>query len=238
VKRVIALGKKLVIELELEESVNTLSRWMAHYLAELIIAAETATVDTKQELEQQCFNTIIKLWANRDAFPDGLRPFKNFEPIFRVLEKLDPDRDESFSTFINDLHILRSAKAITVLPDNGRGPREEHSKSTGLPDDLYFWVSNILNFDEIARDTINYAIGKSVELAQDEKTKQYLDLALSINKDESDLSILDSLHKYLGDKMELEILTEKIKKIDQAINLLNFQKEDLSNQINGLQKSE
>lgn len=223
-------------ELELDESVNTLSRWMAHYLAELISATETASADKKQELEQRCADTIMKLWANRDTFPDGIRPFKNFEPIFRVLEKLDPDRDESYSTFINDLHILRSAKVLAVLPDNGRAPREEHSKSTGLINDIYFWISHILNFDEVARDSINYAIGKTVELAQDEKTKHYLDLALSINQDDSDLSILDSLQKYLGDEIEQEILLEKINKIDQAIDLLKLKKKEISQQIEEMKK--
>jgi hypothetical protein len=225
-----------VTELELDESVNTLSRWMAHYLAELISAAETASEAQKHDLEQRCADTIIKLWANRDTFPDGMRPFKNFEPVFRALEKLDPERDGAFSTFINDLHILRSAQAIAVLPDNGRAPREEHSKSTGLTNDVYFWISHILNFDEISRDSINYAIRKTVELAQDEKTKHYLDLALSINQDDSDLSVLDNLQKYLGDEIEAEILLEKTNKIDQAIDLLNLQKEEISQQIEEMKK--
>ena len=33
---IIKLGKKLVKELDLEYSVNTLARWMSHYLAELL----------------------------------------------------------------------------------------------------------------------------------------------------------------------------------------------------------
>jgi hypothetical protein len=37
---IINLGKKLVTELKLDNSVNTLGRWMAHYLAELMVAVE------------------------------------------------------------------------------------------------------------------------------------------------------------------------------------------------------
>lgn len=235
---VITLGKQLVKDLDLEESVKTLSRWMAHFVANLINEVETAPAGRKQELEQRCFDAVLKLWERRDAFPEQVRPFKNFAPIFRVLEKLDPERDESFSTFINDLHILRSPQAIVVLPDNGRGPRDEHSLSTGLVDNINFWLSHILNFDEVSRDSIKYAIDKSVDLAKDEKTIEYLDLAFSINQDDSELSILDKLCKYLDDEMEQEILAEKVKKIDQAINLLEFQKNDLINQLKELQNTD
>jgi hypothetical protein len=39
---VLALGRHLVAELQLEQSVDTLGRWLAHHVAELIARAEAA----------------------------------------------------------------------------------------------------------------------------------------------------------------------------------------------------
>ena len=43
---IVQLGKKLVEELALNNSVDTLGRWMAHHIAELIYDAENTTDDT------------------------------------------------------------------------------------------------------------------------------------------------------------------------------------------------
>ncbi len=64
-EQVISLGKALVKELELEPGVDTLARWMAHYIAEQIAIAENATDDKKVEAESRCFETILKLWQHR-----------------------------------------------------------------------------------------------------------------------------------------------------------------------------
>ncbi len=92
---IVELGKKLVVELGSERDSDTLSRWMSHYLAELIVKAEHADGVEKQEAQEACFKAILELWDYRHQFPDGRRPFESFEPIFRALEALDPDNQVS-----------------------------------------------------------------------------------------------------------------------------------------------
>jgi len=85
------LGKKLVIELGLENEVDTLSRWMAHDIAALIKEAEKATGDAKIKKTKECRDAILDLWKVRHELPNGKRPFESFEEIFRALESLDPE---------------------------------------------------------------------------------------------------------------------------------------------------
>ena len=84
------LGRALVEELGLDQGVDTLSRWMAHHLADLIKDAETSRVEDRSAKLDNCTKTILDIWERRHQLPNGKRPFEDFEPILRVLESLDP----------------------------------------------------------------------------------------------------------------------------------------------------
>ena len=88
-----ALGRKLVDELGEDPSPDTLSRWMAHYLAELIDAAENAPQEELAASRRKCFDTVLELWSHRADLPAGRRPFEDLEPIGRALESLDPGNE-------------------------------------------------------------------------------------------------------------------------------------------------
>ena len=88
---VLALGKKIVDELDADQLVDTLSRWMAHYIAEKIEDAETATDESRDRKMSECSDAILKLWAHRSGLPNGKRPFEDLEPILRVLKSFDTD---------------------------------------------------------------------------------------------------------------------------------------------------
>lgn len=60
-KRSIELGKAIVEVLGLQRSNDTLSRWMAHYIAEQISKVEHTTGTEKEEKKECCWNTILKL---------------------------------------------------------------------------------------------------------------------------------------------------------------------------------
>lgn len=51
---VLDLGRKLVQELDLDPGVDTLGRWMAHYVAELIHYADNATPDGREQARSAC----------------------------------------------------------------------------------------------------------------------------------------------------------------------------------------
>lgn len=67
------LGKKLVKELDLDPGVDTLARWMAHYIAEQIILLEQKSGEEKKLAEERCIDMILKLWSHRATLPNGLR---------------------------------------------------------------------------------------------------------------------------------------------------------------------
>lgn len=90
-EQVLALGRKLVEEFGREPSVDTLGRWMAHYVAELMNAAENASPQEREVTKKRCFDAILELWSHRAELPSGKRPFESIEPIMRALESLDPD---------------------------------------------------------------------------------------------------------------------------------------------------
>lgn len=92
-EEVLTLGRKLVDELGQEGRVDTLARWMAHYVAELIEAAENAPAGERDSARRGCFEVILALWDHRAALPDGRRPFEDVEPVLRALESLDPERE-------------------------------------------------------------------------------------------------------------------------------------------------
>ena len=92
---IIKLGKKLVKELDLEYSVNTLARWMAHYLAELIEKIEKAEPnEDKKILQQECCDVILKIWSQKENLPIK-KPLDDLRPIIEILEVLKEKKETS-----------------------------------------------------------------------------------------------------------------------------------------------
>jgi hypothetical protein len=156
-ERIISLGKLLSEELEQGKHPDTLSRWMAHYIAQLIANTENSTGIKKKALEKECFNTILKLWEYKSSFPDGKKPFERFEEIFKTLEKLSPDNQNNFfyenqqENETDDDLIKKSMRAIRVI-------------------------------DKAVRIWMEYILRDAVDLASDEKTKKWLNMAIPTRK--------------------------------------------------------
>jgi hypothetical protein len=85
-EEIIKLGKKLVKELGLEYSTNTLARWMSHYLAELIQNIEKSeSKEEKKVLQQECCDIILKIWSQKENLPIT-RPLDNLKPVIEILQ--------------------------------------------------------------------------------------------------------------------------------------------------------
>ena len=95
-KDVIALGKLLVNELSASQSDDTLARWMAHHVSEVMQAAEKSTGLRKTEAEDRCREAILSLWKHISDFPRGHRPLADIEPLVATIRALDPDYREYF----------------------------------------------------------------------------------------------------------------------------------------------
>lgn len=85
------LGRYLVRELGIEDGVDTLGRWMAHHLAELIDHAENAeTVTGRAKARKQAVATILKVWEHRKSLPGKAYPLTPYEDVMAVLARLHP----------------------------------------------------------------------------------------------------------------------------------------------------
>ena len=95
-QKIIDLGKIIVKELKLDPGVDTLAKWMAHYVAEKIELAEKLTGNKKKNAQRECFEIILKLWEHRWIASRGNSFLKDFESLFETLEKLNPNKETPF----------------------------------------------------------------------------------------------------------------------------------------------
>ena len=170
--KVIELGKQLVELLGKGRDADLLSRWMSHYIAELIVRAETSTGKPKQTAEKECCNTILALWKHRASFPSGKRPFERFDDILRVLEYLQPGGTRGI------YHNFRS------------GTKDEPSEVQAL-------VDLIVKTDNAARALISSILESAIETAADLETREILRRPLPTqgNKDIQFFKRLMELHE-------------------------------------------
>lgn len=201
-----SLGKALVQELGLEPGVDTLSRWMAHYITEQIAIAETTTGSEKTESEQQCFDTILKLWERRSSLPNNRYPFKNFEPIFLALSRLDPDSSRAYYF------------------DNSRLQKTENDDtSENQANEIQLWINLALSIDAAARVLIDFALRQSACNAEDEETATWIKKSTGISNDEyDDLSIVVRLvGESQEDNSKEEVREQKRRELSSRIETLD-----------------
>lgn len=95
-KEILKLGEEIVKELKIYEGVDTLSKWMCHYIAELMHKAKTAESEgEKTAAERECCELILKIWKNREVKspPTNLYPLSGMGDIIGILKELkEPDR--------------------------------------------------------------------------------------------------------------------------------------------------
>jgi len=228
-KKIIELGKLFVTELDLDTSVDTFSRWMAHYLAEKIVIAESTTGIEKINSEKECFNVILELWKHRHFLPRNQRPFFDFEPILNTLSQLNPSREEVY--FYN-----RERDFQEMDLDN-------------LDKNLIKnWMSVIKKVDKVARIYIDFALKNAVEIAENGTTKKWLENAIDTG-DNDDVKIISvlldknfSIHNVnhnindFAKKSEIERLQKQISELEEFSKLNNVVLADYKTQLEGLLK--
>lgn len=100
-----ALGQRIVSELGLDEDRDdTLSRWMAHRIAELMReAGDGKTKAARQTAAKECESLILRVWERRTSWPKGWPP----PTATKALERLstpedDPDATPFFQRQVKD----------------------------------------------------------------------------------------------------------------------------------------
>ena len=142
---ILKLGSRIVRELNLGRT-DTLGRWMAHHLAELLQSAESASEDEKELVQNGAVDLILKLWSHRRSLPGNAYPLKNLERAVSVLARLSPDpslfqwintgeKEKSLARVFEGLRLIAIRGVILI------------SKTSDFPDD-YEATMPFLNEDE------------------------------------------------------------------------------------------
>jgi hypothetical protein len=218
-QQIIKLGEALIKELKLERSVDTLSRWIIHYIAEKITFAKTKSNKVqKRKAENECFEAILKLWDHRWHFPNERQPLGNFAVILTTLKRLNPDERDPF--FLNALKY----DLATIEKEN---PELK---------EIFSYTKLALEIDKIARIWIEFALREASIKAKDTKVEKFLsDLPTLQNDDDITIirTILDfesTTSKADRKKYQLEKLNKRISELEKftkinEILLTHYRKE-------------
>ena len=170
---ILNLGKMLVNELGLDDSVDTLSRWMAHYITQQMADIESSEGERKTIAERKCFETILKLWKHRAYHESVKYPFERFEPIFKTLERLDPENEHNFFS----------------VQHNRQQPQDESEEQVTINN----LVNMVIGIDKTARIWINYILKQATICAADEKTIEWLRASAVVEYDNLDTGVIIKL---------------------------------------------
>jgi hypothetical protein len=178
-EKILDLGRLLVKELGLDPGVDTLGRWMAHYIAEKIHRVEKLPRGKKKaEAERECCDLILKIWEHRSQLPNGKRPFESFEPILKVLEGLDPDNDDPY------LHQMSKHELAEL-------ERDHPNFETIRP-----YLESVVEIEKVARVWIESLLNQAALRVSDEKTHEWLRAAVQAPLPDDIRSIRIMLKKF------------------------------------------
>ena len=90
-KDVLALGRMIVHELDLDTRGTVLERWLAHHLAEELSKVDNTKGQAKADAEARAVNLILKLWCHRRALPEPIDPLGGVREAIGILDLLAPD---------------------------------------------------------------------------------------------------------------------------------------------------
>ncbi|WP_430816297.1 hypothetical protein [Carboxylicivirga sp. RSCT41] len=218
-KDIIKLGKLLVKELGLDNSVDTLSRWMAHYIAKKIKEAEQLTGSERCDVEKECHDLIINLWQHRWQLPPNSRPLRHYEEVFDFLTQLNYKTPNPF--YFNKISESDSSLVLNESTD---------------PKTTSEWLQVVSKIDKVARILIEYSLNQAIQGVECEKVDEWIKNTID-PKNDHDLStikiLLDRHPKFdpegLDEKMAEEFIVEDLKnKIYQLEQFKNVNDKILS----------
>ncbi|WP_205504628.1 AVAST type 3 anti-phage proein Avs3b [Rufibacter psychrotolerans] len=214
---VLQLGKKIVEELDLNDSVDTLGRWMAHYIAELIKDAEVEDPEKQTEKLRVCCDAILKLWQHRNDFSGRSEIFFDITPILRSLKNLDPEDDTPryFRSHREDLY--------------------EHEQDPEVSE----WLKLADALDSTAKDLIRYCLAKASK-NEISKAKAWTSFSDAIDReDELDLEVIEKLSKEndlldntVHDEAARSEIESRIKRLSSFVEVANNTLSELKKNLN------
>jgi hypothetical protein len=196
---VVRLGQRIVHELGSKRDFDTLGRWMAHRVAELIDRAEhSETAEERDTAKQECTDVIMRLWKHRAARSRG-RPLAETADF---LEKLTATAQELYNppakegdTWIDILSYLRylqkreeeiclAAALAGISLDNDQEWLQEHPED--LSDDEKRIIRNMIYLQEVLGSRY-FGSSDSTSLPPEERTEYALRLLTELQSERQHL---------------------------------------------------
>lgn len=84
---ILALGERIVRELNILPH-DTLSSWLAHHIAELLLAEKNANDTDRPGIQLQIIETILKICAQRQYLPN-VNPLNHLDTVLKKINSLD-----------------------------------------------------------------------------------------------------------------------------------------------------
>jgi hypothetical protein len=214
-RKILAFGQKIVEELELDPGVDTLAKWMAHFLAEKLNSAELLTGKEKEAAEKECFEIILEIWRHRWSVPVGKPFLTDFEPLFETLKKLNPNRESPFF----------------IMPKIDFNYQKEKRRNEGGTNEVENKFESALSVDRLARSIICQLLHQAVsELKLSNDRECLLRDAVDL-MDHPDTEIIrfttdyDEFEKAQNEEVDderkerIEKLTKRIKEVEEFDSL-------------------
>lgn len=111
------IGKDLVEEYGLTDSVATLERWMLHYLTELFEREKISTNSSeKEEIKSEIMAIILEFWKLRYQIANEESWIKKNQDLIEILTRISTQNENPFSNFL--IHMTETV--ITGLIQNGK----------------------------------------------------------------------------------------------------------------------
>lgn len=161
-----ALGGRLAEQFKLRADEDTLGQWIAHHLAEKLLAHRGASGPAKVALEAELVEAILKFWKHRAYFPRGTKPFEGYDAVLRALESFDPKPENSRYFFYPAADELTKSATppskawIDMAKIIDRGARaminicfQQAARASEQPDETWISAAQVLA-EEADRDVI------------------------------------------------------------------------------------
>lgn len=193
-QEVINLGKAIIAELGMEIECDTPARWLVHYIAENIHKSENGEGEEKYIAERNCIDAIFKLWHHRSDLPRGIKPFTEFDSVFRGISRLD---DSNKRPYYNNY------------------PQFENKIEDSESQESKQWVDIAISIDKAAKTLVSESFELASNAALTEKSKKILNLAPDNSGDDIRI-MLDFMYDEPDKSKEKEIknIKSKIQKIE------------------------
>jgi hypothetical protein len=187
------MGEKLVAELKRSESTDTLARWMAHYVAELMLRAKHAPLPKREEAEQSCARAILDLWAQAQFFPAKRTAFDSVDRVIECIDSLHPDGGPHYLN-----NIWRALQART----HDGGIEVENFLQTAVA------------IDGAARSLIHHILAQALHAAGRDNA-EWLELAQNLKEEDAFTELRMKIVREAWDEAEIKNL--RVEQLEKRI---------------------